>query len=94
MRAGKRVLTGSVLAVAVSGVVAGAAVSAFANGPASEWSHRGVLAGMEQGQGHAVLAIQQYGPFTTTGPASVSNATAVEYGHTVPVSNVLDDVSA
>jgi hypothetical protein len=61
---GKRILAGSVLALAATGIVTGAAVSAFANGPNSEWA----------GPDHAVLASEWVGPTTT-----VSNPTAVEY---------------
>jgi hypothetical protein len=67
MGKGKRLLTGSVLALVVSGIVAGAALTGW--GPDTH----GVAS-------HAVADEYPVANVTTSGRVSVSNPTAVEYG--------------
>ncbi len=72
MNTRKRILVGSVLALATTGIVAGAAVSAFANGPHNEWAGPAAAQSNYTRVEFSHLASEWLGPV-------VSNATAVEY---------------
>jgi hypothetical protein len=88
MATGKRILVGSALALAASGIVAGAAVSAFANGPNSEWggrAHPAILASSQVRQtneGHSAILFPTAVEYAS-GHSAILFPTAVEYasGH-------------
>jgi hypothetical protein len=71
----QRILVGSALALAVSGIVAGAAVSAFANGPNDEWTRPAAVEW--QGPAHVAVSNPTAVEYASSS-GTVANLTLIE----------------